>query len=164
MKTYSVKPSDIKREVHVIDAAGKILGHVATEIASLLMGKHKAVFSRNGDVGDIVDVINAEKIQVTGKKAEEKMYYRHSNYPGGLKSINFEGLLRTHPERIIQFAVSGMLPHNHLHDKMMKRLRVYAGPVANKDAAAKVKVATKVKRPKTQIINVQSESKGKSKK
>jgi large subunit ribosomal protein L13 len=85
MKTYSVKPEDIKRETHVIDAKDKILGRVASEIATLLMGKHKAMFSRNADIGDIVTVINAEKVQVTGKKPEQKLYYRHSNYPGGFR-------------------------------------------------------------------------------
>ena len=89
MKTYSVKQGDIKRETHVIDAADKILGRVATEIATLFMGKHKAMFSRNADMGDCVTVINAEKVQVTGKKPEQKFYYRHSNYPGGFKQISY---------------------------------------------------------------------------
>jgi large subunit ribosomal protein L13 len=127
MKTYSVKPIDIKRETHVVDAADKILGRVATEIAILLMGKNKAMFSRNADVGDCVTVINAQKVRVTGKKPQQKIYYWHSNYPGGFKSISYEKLMTEHPERIISFAVDGMLPHNHLHDKMMKRLKVFAG-------------------------------------
>jgi large subunit ribosomal protein L13 len=129
MKTYSVKLTDIKREMHVIDATDKILGRVATEIASLLMGKHKAMFSRNADVGDNVTVINAEKVQVTGKKPQQKNYYRHSNYPGGLSTIPYEKMMVDHPERIILFAVDGMLPQNHLHDRVMKRLKVYAGPI-----------------------------------
>jgi len=128
MKTYSVKPIDIKRETHVVDAADKILGHVATEIATLLMGKNKVMFSRNADVGDCVTVINAKKVRVTGKKPQQKMYYSHSNYPGGLKTISYEKLMAEKPERIISFAVDGMLPQNHLHDKMMKRLKVFAGP------------------------------------
>ena len=128
MKTYSVKQSDIKRETHVIDAADKILGRVATEIAKLLMGKHKVMFSRNSDLGDNVTVINAAKVQVTGKKPEQKLYYWHSNYPGGFKNISYAKLMEEHPDRIILFAVDGMLPHNHLHDKMMKRLKVFAGP------------------------------------
>jgi large subunit ribosomal protein L13 len=128
MKTYSVKQSDIKRETHVIDAADKILGHVATEIAKLLMGKHKPMFSRNSDIGDCVTVINATKVKVTGKKPEQKLYYWHSNYPGGFKNISYAKLMQQHPDRIISFAVDGMLPHNHLHDKMMKRLKVFAGP------------------------------------
>ncbi len=147
MKTYSVKPGDIKRETHVVDATDKILGRVATEIASLLMGKHKAMFSRNADTGDSVMVINAEKVQVTGKKPQQKLYYWHSNYPGGFKSISYERLMREHPERIISFAVDGMLPHNHLHDKMMKRLKVYAGPEPGKAAAvAPTEEKLKVKR------------------
>jgi len=137
MKTYSVKQEDIKRENHVIDASDKILGHVATEVATLLMGKHKAMFSRSADMGDWVTVINAEKVQVTGKKPQQKIYYRHSNYPGGFKQVTYERLMVTHPERIITFAVDGMLPHNHLHDKMMKRLKVYAGPRTGKVVAEK---------------------------
>jgi large subunit ribosomal protein L13 len=129
MKTYSVKPDDIKREMHIIDATDKILGRVATEIASLLMGKHKAMFSRATDVGDSVTVVNAKKVQVTGKKPQQKNYYRHSNYPGGMTITTYEEMMKTHPDRIILFAVDGMLPQNHLHDRMMKRLKVYAGPV-----------------------------------
>jgi large subunit ribosomal protein L13 len=129
MKTYSVKPEDIKRETHVIDAADKILGRVATEIAGLLMGKHKPMFSRNADLGDIVTVINAEKVKVTGKKPVQKLYYRHSNYPGGFRQTTYATMMQEHPERIISFAVDGMLPQNHLHDRMMKRLKVYIGPV-----------------------------------
>jgi large subunit ribosomal protein L13 len=149
MKTYSVKPEDIKRETHVIDAADKILGRLATEIASLLMGKHKVLFSRNADVGDCVTVINAQKIQVTGKKPEQKLYYRHSNYPGGFRKIPYTSMMEDHPERIIGFAVDGMLPQNHLHDKMLKRLKVYAGAIPGKGAVAEVKpveVKAKVKR------------------
>jgi large subunit ribosomal protein L13 len=132
MKTYSVKPGEVKREIHTVDAADKILGRVATEIATLLMGKHKAMFCRHSDVGDCVTVINAEKVQVTGKKPQQKMYYRHSNYPGGFRITSYEKLMQEHPERIITFAVDGMLPQNHLHDKMMKRLKVYVGPTPGK--------------------------------
>jgi large subunit ribosomal protein L13 len=142
MKTYSVKQGDVKRETHIIDVSDKILGRVATQIANLLMGKHKAMFSRIADTGDCVTVVNAEKVQVTGKKPQQKIYYWHSNYPGGFKQISYEKLMVEHPERIITFAVDGMLPHNHLHDKMMKRLKVYAGPTpgvigAEKPAAVK---------------------------
>ncbi len=144
MKTYSVKAGDIKRETHVIDASDKILGRVATQIATLLMGKHKATFSRNADVGDIVTVINAEKVQVTGKKPVQKMYYSHSNYPGGFKVISYEKLMVEHPERIITFAVDGMLPQNHLHDRMLKRLKVYAGPTAGVVKAEKPVAAKKL--------------------
>jgi large subunit ribosomal protein L13 len=127
MKTYSVKPDDIKREWHVIDASDEILGKLAVRAARLLMGKHKPLFARNADVGDFVVVTNAAKIQVTGNKLEQKMYYRHSGYPHGLKSVTLGKLEETHPERVIEYAVKGMLPKNRLTAKMMKRLRVYAG-------------------------------------
>jgi len=132
--------------MHVIDATDKILGRVATEIASLLMGKHKAMFSRSADVGDSVTVLNAEKVQVTGKKPQQKNYYRHSNYPGGMTTTPYEKMMKEHPDRIILFAVDGMLPQNHLHDRMMKRLKVYAGPVpvsANAKQAVEEQVEVK---------------------
>jgi large subunit ribosomal protein L13 len=132
MKTYSVKPGDIKRETHVVDATDRILGRVAAEIATLLMGKQKAMFSRNADIGDCVTVINAQKVQVTGKKPQQKMYYRHSNYPGGFVTTSYATMMQEHPDRVIIFAVVGMLPQNHLHAKMMKRLKVYAGPTEEK--------------------------------
>jgi len=127
MKTYSTKASDIKRQWHVIDASGKVLGRLATQVASLLMGKHKPIFSRNLDTGDFVVIINADKVRVTGNKAEQKLYYRHSGYPGGLKSINLEKMMQTKPTWVIEHAVKGMLPHNRLGASMMKKLRVYAG-------------------------------------
>ncbi len=127
MKTFVTKPSDIERQWHVIDASDRVLGKLATEIASLLMGKHKPIFTRNLDTGDFVVVINAEKVRVTGNKATQKMYYRHSGYPGGLKSINFEKLMQTHPTRVTEHAVKGMLPHNKLGAKMFKKLKVYVG-------------------------------------
>jgi large subunit ribosomal protein L13 len=127
MKTYSTKASDIKREWHLIDASDKVLGRLATRIAGLLMGKHKPLFSRHLDVGDYVVVINAEQVRVTGNKSKQKVYYRHSGYPGGLKSINLERLMQTHPTRAIEHAVKGMLPHTRLGAQMMKRLRIYAG-------------------------------------
>ena len=127
MKTYSIKASDIKRQRHVINASDKVLGRLATQVAGLLMGKHKPVFSRNMDTGDLVIVFNADKIKVTGNKAKQKLYYRHSGYPGGFKSIPFEKMMQTHPTRIIEHAVKGMLPHNRLGAKMFKKLRVYAG-------------------------------------
>jgi len=164
MKTYSVKPEDIKRETHVIDASGKILGRLATEIARLLMGKHKAIFSRNADIGDCVTVINAEKILVTGKKEQEKIYYWHSNYPGGFKQITYEKLMQQHPERALIFAVDGMLPHNHLHDRMMKRLQVYAGPEPVKSKQASVPVTVKAREKQIIIRNLPSEIKPKQKK
>ena len=127
MKTYSTKLSDIERQWHVIDASGEVLGRLATRIASLLMGKHKAIFSRNMDTGDFVVVINADKVRVTGNKAKQKVYYRHSGYPGGLKSIRFEEMMQTHPTRVIEHAVKGMLPHTRLGASMFKKLRVYVG-------------------------------------
>jgi large subunit ribosomal protein L13 len=137
MKTYSVKQGDIKREKHVVDVTDKILGRAATEIAVLLMGKDKAMFSRNADVGDFVTVINAEKVQVTGRKPQQKLYYRHSNYPGGFRQTVYSTMMQEHPDRVILFAVDGMLPKNHLHDKMMKRLKVYAGQIPVKKRAEK---------------------------
>jgi len=127
VKTYSVKVSEIKRDWHVIDATDQVLGRLATRAARLLMGKHKPVFSRNLDVGDYVVVINAEKVRVTGNKAKQKVYYRHSGYPGGLKSITLEKLMQTNPTRVIEHAVKGMLPHTRLGASMMKKLRVYVG-------------------------------------
>ena len=127
MKTYSVKASDIERKWHLIDASDEILGRLATRIANLLMGKHKPMFCRNMDIGDFVVVINADKIRVTGNKAKQKRYHRHSGYPGGLKSITLEKMMETHPTRVIEHAVKGMLPKNRLNARMMKRLRIYAG-------------------------------------
>jgi large subunit ribosomal protein L13 len=126
-KTYSVKASDIERGWHVIDASDEVLGRLATRVAGLLMGKHKPIFSRHLDVGDFVVIINAEKVRVTGNKAKQKMYYHHSGYPGGLKSISLEKMMQTHPNRVIEHAVKGMLPRNKLNAGMMKRLKVYSG-------------------------------------
>ncbi|MFC1893263.1 50S ribosomal protein L13 [Chloroflexota bacterium] len=129
MKTYSTKEADIEREWHVVDASGEILGRLATRVAQRLMGKHKPIFAPNLDTGDYVIVINADKIRFTGAKAKQKLYYRHSGYPGGLKSITLEKMMQTHPTRVIEHAVKGMLPHNRLGAKMMKKLRVYSGGV-----------------------------------
>ena len=146
MRTYSTKPSDIKRQWHVMDASGEILGRLATRVATLLMGKHKPLFSRNMDVGDFVVIINADKVRVTGNKAKQKLYHRHSGYPGGLKSISLERMMQTHPTRVIEHAVKGMLPHNRLNARMMKRLKVYAGdvhPHQGQISAAPVEVVEK---------------------
>ena len=146
MKTYSTKASDIKREWHVVDASDKVLGRLATQIAGLLMGKHKPMFCRNMDTGDYVVVINAEKVRVTGNKAKQKLYYHHTGYLGGLKSINLEKMMQTYPTRAVEHAVKGMLPHNHLQASMMKRLRVYAGeahPYQGQLKATSVKVEEK---------------------
>ncbi len=127
MKTYSTKPSEIEREWHVINASDKVLGRLATQVANLLMGKHKPIFCRNLDTGDFVVIINADKVRVTGNKAKQKLYYRHSGYPGGLKSVSLEKMMQTNPARVIEHAVKGMLPHNRLGAKMVKKLKVYAG-------------------------------------
>ena len=127
MKTYSTKATDIERQWHTIDASGKTLGRLATQIAGLLMGKHKPIYSPNLDTGDYVIVINADKVRVTGNKAKQKTYYRHSGYPGGLKSITLEKMMQTNPTRVIEYAVKGMLPHTRLGASMKKKLRVYAG-------------------------------------
>jgi large subunit ribosomal protein L13 len=127
VKTYSTKASEIKRDWHVIDATDQVLGRLATRAAGLLMGKHKPIFSRNLDVGDYVVIINAGKVRVTGDKAKQKVYYRHSGYPGGLKSITYDKLMQTDPTRVIEHAVKGMLPHTRLGANMMKKLKVYVG-------------------------------------
>ena len=141
MKTYSVKASEIKRACHTIDASDKILGKVATEAAQLLMGKHKPMYCRNLDVGDFVVIINADKVRVTGDKAKQKTYYRHSGYPGGFKSITYEELMQTHPTRVIEHAVKGMLPHNRLGNQMIKKLTVYVGQSPQDSPQAKAAAA-----------------------
>jgi len=138
MKTYITKLTDIKRETHTIDASEQILGRLSVRIADLLMGKGKTVFVRNMDVGDFVVVTNAVKVKVSGKKPEQKLYYRHSGYPGGLRIDNFDKLMETHPDRVIEFAVKGMLPTNRLRARMLKRLRIYAGEVPIQVKAEKV--------------------------
>jgi large subunit ribosomal protein L13 len=128
MKTYAVKAGEIRRRWLVVDAAGKTLGRLSTEIAGLLSGKYKPTFSRHLDTGDFVVVVNADKVEVTGKKLIQKRYYRHSNYPGGLKSESLRDVLAKHPNRVIEHAVRGMLPRNRLGDQMYRKLKVYAGP------------------------------------
>lgn len=126
MRTYSPKASEIKRDWWVVDATGQTLGRLATKIATILRGKHKPIYAPHMDCGDHVIVINADKIRVTGKKLDQKVYYRHSGYPGGLKSITLREQLQKHPERVIYLAVRGMLPKNRLGRRMIKKLRVYA--------------------------------------
>ncbi len=126
-KSYTQKAADVKREWHVVDAKGKILGRVATEVATKLIGKNKKEYTPHIDSGDYVVVINAKEVAVTGNKEEDKMYYRHSNFPGGLKSQNLAKARALNPERIIENAVQGMLPKNKLQDPRMTRLKVYAG-------------------------------------
>lgn len=123
--TLSTKAADIKREWHLMDVKGKVLGRTASEIAQLLMGKSKPYFVRNLDVGDYVVVINAKDVSVTGKKETDKKYYRHSGYPGGFKVETLAEVREKNPARIIEHAVKGMLPQNRLRDKMLKRLRIF---------------------------------------
>jgi len=127
VKTYATKPSDIKRGWYLVDAEGQNLGRLATRIATVLKGKHKVIYSPSMDTGDFVVVINAEKVAVTGRKMDEKMYYRHTGFPGGLREINLHDQLATHPDRVLKAAVKGMLPHNRLGRAMFKKLKVYAG-------------------------------------
>ena len=128
MKTFTATPATIKREWCVVDATDKTLGRLASELAHRLRGKHKPEFTPNMDTGDHMVVVNAEKIKVTGKKLEDKIYYRHTGYIGNLKSINLGKLLDTHPTRAIEYAVKGMLPKNPLGRAMYRKLHVYAGP------------------------------------
>nr|NNM90933.1 50S ribosomal protein L13 [Bacilli bacterium] len=126
--TYMAKPGSVERKWYVIDAAGQRVGRLAAEIASILRGKHKPEFTPHVDVGDFVVVINAEKVVFTGKKLQDKMYYRHSGYPGGLKTTSAAQMLEKHPERVLEMAVKGMLPHNSLGADQYRKLKVYAGP------------------------------------
>ena len=128
MKTYYAKPLEVEREWVLIDATDQVLGRVASVAAQILKGKHKPQYTPHVDTGDFVIVINADKIKVTGAKAADKVYYRHSGYVGGLKSETFEEAMRKHPERVIEHAVKGMLPKNTLGRAMGKKLKVYAGP------------------------------------
>ncbi len=128
MTTVSAKPAEVRREWYVIDAEGKTLGRMASEIARRLKGKHKPIYTPHVDTGDYIVVINAEKVRVTGNKLKDKIYYRHTGYVGNLKSISLEKLLQKAPERVIQHAVKGMLPRNPLGRAMFKKLKVYAGP------------------------------------
>lgn len=127
MKTFSAKPETVKRDWYVVDATGKTLGRLASEIARRLRGKHKPEYTPHVDTGDYIVVVNASKVHVTGRKATDKMYHRHSGYPGGLKSISFDKLIDKAPERVIEYAVKGMMPKNPLGRAMFKKLKVYAG-------------------------------------
>jgi len=127
MKTFSAKPQEVRREWLVIDATDKVLGRLAADIARYLRGKHKPEYTPHVDAGDHIVVVNAEKVTVTGRKTTDKIYYRHTGYPGGIKAQTFSELRDSHPERIIERAVKGMLPHNPLGRAMFKKLHVYAG-------------------------------------
>jgi large subunit ribosomal protein L13 len=127
IKTYTPKPEDIQREWFVIDAKDQTLGRLAAQIAHMLRGKHKPMFTPNIDVGDFIIVINCDKIRVTGTKLDDKMYYRHSGYPGGFRSESLRDLMQRDPARVLQTAVRGMLPKNRLGRQMLKKLKIYAG-------------------------------------
>ena len=127
MKTYVAKPATIDKKWYVVDASGKTLGRISTVIADTLRGKRKPIYTPNIDTGDFVVVVNAEKVVVTGRKAEQKMYYRHSGYPGGIKSESFARLIGRRPEEVLRRAVKGMLPHNKLGAAQLRKLKIYAG-------------------------------------
>ncbi len=141
MKTYMANPDKLEKKWYVVDASGMVLGRLASEVASVLRGKNKPEFTPNVDTGDYVVVINAEKIKVTGKKLEQKIYYRHSDYVGSLKETTLKEMLAKHPERVIEFAVKGMLPKGPLGREMMTKLHVYAG-AEHPHAAQKPEVLT----------------------
>lgn len=141
MNTFMASPSTIDRKWYVVDATGKTLGRLASEIAKVLRGKHKPIFTPHMDTGDYVIVVNAEKVKVTGKKLDQKIYYRHSGYVGGLKETTLKDMLKRHPERVVEFAVKGMLPKGPLGRQMYKKLFVYAGP-DHKHAAQKPETFT----------------------
>ena len=134
MKTFVAKPAEVERKWYVVDATGKTLGRLATQIATILRGKHKPIYTPHVDTGDYVIIVNAEKIEVTGKKRTDKMYRWHTGYPGGLRERSFQEMMDKQPERILYDAIKGMLPHNTLGRDMIRKLKVYAGP--NHDHAA----------------------------
>ena len=128
MKTFSAKPEDVRRDWYLVDATNKTLGRLSTEIARRLRGKHKPEDTPHVDTGDYIVVVNADKIRVTGNKMKDKMYHRYTGYIGNLKSMSLEKLMDEHPERVLEYAVKGMLPRNPLGRKMLSKLRVFAGP------------------------------------
>lgn len=127
MKTYVAKPEDFKRDWYVVDASDQVLGRLATQIAMRLRGKHKPIFTPHVDTGDFVIVINADQVKLTGRKSDQKMYWRHSGYPGGIKGVSARRMLETKPEELIRQAVRGMLPKNRLGRKLLKKLKIYTG-------------------------------------
>ena len=128
MKTFIAKPAEVKRDWFVLDATGQVLGRLATEVARRLRGKHKPEYTPHTDTGDYIVVVNAEKIKVTGRKTTDKMYYRHTGYPGGIKETSFEKMIEKTPAKVIEIAVKGMLPRGPLGREMFRKLKVYAGP------------------------------------
>ena len=127
MKTFSAKSHEVTRDWYIVDATGKVLGRVATEIARRLRGKHKPEFTPHVDTGDYIVVVNAEKLRVTGNKAKDKLYHRHTTYPGGIRTTNFEKMQAKHPERVLTLAVKGMLPKGPLGYAMIKKMKIYPG-------------------------------------
>lgn len=134
MKSYVAKPQEIERKWYVVDADGKTLGRLASEVAAILRGKHKPIFTPHVDCGDFVIIINAEKVKVTGKKVEQKLYRWHTGYVGHLRERKYSEMLQRRPERILELAIKGMLPHNSLGAQMFRKLKVYAGPDHNHSA------------------------------
>ena len=128
VRTYSPKPGDVQRQWHVIDATDVVLGRLASQVAQLLRGKHKPTYAPHVDTGDFVVIVNASRVALTGNKREQKLAYRHSGYPGGLRSVPYTELLEKNPQRAVEKAVKGMLPHNTLGRQMLSKLKVYAGP------------------------------------
>jgi large subunit ribosomal protein L13 len=173
MKTYSARPVDIKRATHVIDAADQTLGRLSSQVVKLLMGKTKPIYTPTIDTGDFVIIINAAKVHTTGNKDEQKTYYRHSNYPGGLKSITLGKMMEKFPTRAIEYAVKGMLPHTRLGAQMYGKLKVYAGadypnmpkPKSDKPKKAKPKaekpkaVKPETEQPKAEQAKQEKEAK-----
>lgn len=132
-RTYQPRQKEVKRERQVIDAKGRVLGRLATEVAGLLMGKHKRTYAYQMDMGDAVQVINAEKVIVSGRKEKQKVYYKHSGYPGGFKEVKYSKLKKEQPEKIIRMAVAGMLPDNRLKDERLARLQIWRGENSGKE-------------------------------
>lgn len=140
-KTVFTKSADVQRQRYVMDAKGKVLGRLATRVAVYLRGKHKPIFTPQTDCGDYVIVVNAEKVKVTGKKFKDKTYFTHSGYPGGDKLLNFEKMMENKPEKVIQLAIRGMLPHNRLGDKIIKKLKIFRGEKPEYSKWSKLEVA-----------------------
>ncbi|HHV26629.1 50S ribosomal protein L13 [Anaerosalibacter bizertensis] len=134
MKSYMAKPNEVERKWYVIDAEGKVLGRLATEVSKILSGKNKPIYTPHVDTGDYVIVINADKIVLTGKKLQQKSYKYHTGHPGGLREISYDRMLREKPEKVIELAVKGMLPKNSLGRQMFRKLKVYSGPEHNHEA------------------------------
>ena len=141
--TYSAKKDEIKRKWYIIDAKGKVLGKVAVKAATILRGKHKPIYTPHIDTGDYVIVVNASQVVLTGKKLEQKYYHRHSGYPGGLKSIRYDRLLKEKPEKVIELAIKGMLPKTKLGRAMFKKLRVYKGSEHSQEAQNPIQIEVK---------------------